>query len=74
MMQGNTGCGSRWSTFEPPPYLRSQLLFEGSIKGKEMEIDSMNTQMKETCPWAPKKCIPQAPLAPKYVIISPIIE
>jgi hypothetical protein len=39
-----------------------------------MEIDSRNTQTKATHPWAPGKCIPQVPLAPKYFIISPIIE
>jgi hypothetical protein len=51
-----------------------ELLFEGSIKGEEMEIDSGNTQTKEAQPWASEKCIPRASLAPKYIISSPRIK
>jgi hypothetical protein len=39
-----------------------------------MEIDSGYTQTKAAHPWAPGKCIPQASLAPKYIISSPRIE
>jgi len=72
--QENLDCVSRRLTFELPPNMCSQLLFEGSTKGKEMEIDSRYTQTKAARPWALGKCIPQASLAPKYIISSPRIE
>jgi hypothetical protein len=51
-----------------------QIFFEGAAKGKEMEIDNGLVQMKTNHPWEPRKCIPQAPLASKYVINMPKIE
>jgi hypothetical protein len=74
-MHGNNGGGSRRPTFEPPPDLRSQLLFEGTFKDKEMDIDSGKTPTTSMSrPWIPGKCIPQAPQAPKYIISTPRIE
>jgi hypothetical protein len=76
MMHGNNGGGSRRPTFEPPPDLRSQLLFEGTFKDKEMDIDSGKTPTSTsmTRPWIPGKCIPQVSQAPKYIISTPRIE
>jgi hypothetical protein len=70
-MHGNKG---RRPTFEPPLDLRSQLLFEGTFKDKEMDIDSGNAPTRATRPWIPGKCIPQALQAPKYAISTPRIE
>jgi hypothetical protein len=72
--QENSSGGFRRSSFEPPPDLRSHFFFEGAAKGKEMEIDTGLVQAKVVRPWEPRKCIPRAPLAPKYVIITPRIE
>jgi hypothetical protein len=76
MVHRNNGGGSRRPTFESPPDLRSQLLSEGTFKDKEMDIDSRKTPTTTsvTHPWIPKKCIPQTPQAPKYIIITPGIE
>ena len=70
-MHGNKG---RRPTFEPLLDLHSQLLFEGTFKDKEMDIDSGNAPTRATRPWIPGKCIPQALQAPKYVISTPRIE
>jgi hypothetical protein len=73
---GNNRGGTRCPSFEPPPDLHSQLLFEGTFKEKEMDIDSWKTQTSTTAthPWIPRKCIPQMPQAPKYIISTPRIE
>ena len=70
-MHGNKG---RRPTFEPPLDLRSELLFEGTFKDKEMDIDSGNAPTRATRPWILGKFIPQALQAPKYVISTPRIE
>jgi hypothetical protein len=72
--QDPPGGGFRRPAFEPSSDQCSRIFFEGASKGKEMDIDSGPTQAKETCPWAPGKCIPQAPSTPKYVISTPRIE
>jgi hypothetical protein len=73
---GNPAGGSKRSTFEPPPDLRSKLLVEGTFKDREMDIDSDKETVPTTTstPWMLGKCIPQVPQAPKYVINSPRIE
>ena len=38
--QEKNGGESKRPTFEPPPDLRSQLIFEGTFKDREMDINS----------------------------------
>jgi hypothetical protein len=73
---GSSREGLKRPTFEPPPDLCSKLLVEGTFKDREMDIDPENAIIlaKASTPWMLGKCIPQAPQAPKYIIISPRIE
>jgi hypothetical protein len=73
---GSFGEGLKRPTFEPPPDQRSKLLMEGTFKDREMDIDPENvaTPATTSIPWLPGKCIPQAPHALKYIIISSCIE
>jgi hypothetical protein len=73
---GSNGEGSKHPTFEPPPDLRAKLLTKGTFKDKETDIDSGKALAPTSAskPWLPGKCIPQAPQAPKYIIITPRIE
>jgi hypothetical protein len=75
-VHGNNGGGSRCPTFKPPLYLHLKLLFEGTFKEKEMDIDSgkIPASTSASQPWLPGKCIPQAPKAPKYIISTPQIK
>jgi len=68
------GDSFRRSSFEPPPDLWSQLLFEGAAKEKAMEIDPGIARAKAAHLWEPRKFLPQALKAPKYVVITPRIE
>jgi hypothetical protein len=72
--QDPLGGGFRRPAFESLPDQCSRIIFDGASKGKEMEINSGATKSKEKHPWAPEKCIRQAPLAPKYVISTAKIE
>jgi hypothetical protein len=72
----NHEAGTKRPTFETPPDMRAQLLEEGTLKDKEMDIDPAKEKSpaNASVPWVPGKCIPQAPQAPKYVVSSPRIE
>ena len=73
---GNSVEGLKRSTFEPPPDLRLKLLVKETFKDQDMDIDPDNATIPTTAstPWMLRKYIPQAPQAPKYIIISPRIE
>jgi hypothetical protein len=62
--------------FETPPEMRAELLAEGTFKDRDTDMDQAkeDSRVRTSVPWIPGKCIPQAPIAPKYVINSPRIE
>jgi hypothetical protein len=61
-------------TFELPEGMQKILLEEEMPKEKPMDIDPAANHTKTSRTWEPGKCIPQAPIAPKYIINSPRIE
>jgi hypothetical protein len=63
-------------TFETPQELRAQLIVEGTFKDRDTDMDRAKEDnfAPASAPWIPGKCLPQAPIAPKYVINSPRIE
>jgi len=62
------GARAKWLPFEPPPHLHDKFIQDeqGLEKGTSMEEESSHP--KEYRNWVPRKCIPQAPTTPKYVI------
>jgi hypothetical protein len=77
--QGSNGGGSKCPTFKSPLDLRSQLISEGTLKDRDMEIYLRKTisatpvaSMARS--WVPGKCIPQAPQAPKHIVSTPQID
>jgi len=58
------------SPFEPLPHLRDQFLYEETDRDKGTGMDAESLHPKASRIWITGKCIPQAPIAPKYVIKS----
>jgi hypothetical protein len=61
-------------TFELPDDMQKLIWEDEMPKEKPMDIDPETSQPRTKRTWEPKKCIPQAPIAPKYTIISPRME
>jgi hypothetical protein len=55
-------------TFEPPLHPRDQFLQEEIEISKYSNIDDESSHPKSAQDWIPRKCIPQASVAPIYVI------
>jgi hypothetical protein len=64
------GVRARRPSFEPPSHLREHLLQEEQSNGKSMDMEAESSHPKASRNWVPGKCIPQAPIALKYVIKS----
>jgi len=56
--------------FEPPPHLWDQYLQDEIDGSKGTSMDAKSSHPKDARVWIPGKCIPQAPVAPIYVIKS----
>jgi hypothetical protein len=61
-------------TFELPAGMQQNIWEEEMSKEKPMKIDPEANHPKTARTWEPGKCIPQAPIALKYIINSPRIE
>jgi hypothetical protein len=55
-------------SFEPPLHLSEQYLEEYTDGGKGENMEAKFSHPKSAQVWIPKKCIPQALVAPRYVI------
>jgi hypothetical protein len=55
-------------SFEPPLHMREQYLQEEMDGSKESNMDAESSHPKEAWVWIPEKCIPQALVAPRYII------
>jgi hypothetical protein len=55
-------------SFELPLHLRDQYLQEEMDINKDSNMDVESSHPKETRAWILDKCIPPAPVAPRYVI------
>lgn len=62
------------SPFELPAEMKNILWEDDLPKEKPMEIDPETNHPKTARTWELGKCIPQAPVAPKYTINFPRIE
>jgi hypothetical protein len=56
--------------FKPLPHLRDQYLQDETDGSKGTSMDAESSHPKVARVWIPGKCIPQAPVAPIYVIKS----
>jgi hypothetical protein len=65
---------SKRPTFELPAGMQKLIWEDEMPKEKPMDIDLKTSQPRSQCTWEPRKCIPQAPIAPKYTINSPRME
>jgi hypothetical protein len=61
-------------TFELPDDMQKLIWEDEMSKEKPMDIDPETSQPRSKRTWEPGKCIPQAPIAPKYTISSPRME
>jgi hypothetical protein len=59
---------ARYPTFEPPLHMQEQYLQEEMDGRKETNMDAESFHPKASRVWIPDKCIPQAPVVPRYVI------
>jgi hypothetical protein len=64
------GIRAQRPSFEPPSHLREHLLQEEQSTGKIMDMEVDSSHPKASQNWVPGKCMPQAPIYPKYVIKS----